>query len=217
MGTLVQQRQLAAVTGASSGIGLELARRFAQHGYDLVICGEDSQILRAAEELEATGVRVWAVQVDLRTHDGVETFYREIKRQVSPLDVIALSAGVVAGGDFTSESRFDDEETLIRLNVTSVVHLAKLVAWDMVERGSGRILITPSPGANMPATLGAMHPAPTAFDLSFAASLRKELEDTGVTVTALLPGATDTEVFQRAGLARVAAPTPSLLRTGRLF
>jgi short-subunit dehydrogenase len=141
------------------------------------------------------------VQVDLRHYDGVETLYTEIKRQGRPLDAIAINAGVGVGGDFATETRLDEELALIQLNVTSVVHLAKRVAWDMVERGSGKILITASVAANMPSPLEAVYGATKAFDLSFAASLRKELENTGVTVTALLPGPTDTEFFERAGLA----------------
>ena len=199
MATLAQQRPLAAVTGASSGIGLELARQFAQHGYDLVVCAEDAGIRDAALTLERDGTRVQAVQVDLRRPEGVEQFYETIKAQSAPLEAIALNAGVGVLGDFARETDLREELALIQLNVVSVVHLAKLVSRDMVGRGRGRILITASVAGTMPTPQTAVYGATKAFDLSFAASLRHELRDTGVSVTALIPGPTDTDFFAREG------------------
>lgn len=199
MATLAQRRPLAAVTGASSGIGFELARQFAQHGYDLVVCAEDVGIQMAAQIFERDGARVQAVQVDLRRPEGVEAFYEAIKADTSPLEAIALNAGVGVLGDFARETDLGEELGLLQLNVVSVVHLAKLVVKDMVGRGKGRILITASVAGTMPTPQSAVYGASKAFDLSFAASLRHELKDTGVSVTALIPGPTDTDFFEREG------------------
>jgi short-subunit dehydrogenase len=199
MATSTQSRPLAAVTGASSGIGYELARQFARAGYDLVVCAEDAGIHVAAQTFEDDGARVQAVQVDLRDPDGVETFYEQVSNRGTPLEAIALNAGVGVLGDFTRETDLEDELAMIHLNVVSTVHLAKLAARDMVGRGRGKILITASVAGTMPTPLMAVYGATKAFDLSFAASLRHELKDTGVSVTALLPGPTDTEFFEREG------------------
>ncbi len=199
MATLGKPRPLAVVTGASSGIGLELARCFAQNGFDLVVCAEDARIHTVAAEIETLGAMVKPVQADLGTYDGVEQLWNEA-RAIGPIEACALNAGVGVGGDFARETSLRDELRLIELNVVSVVHLAKLVAKDMVARKRGRILITASIAGTMPTPLEAVYGASKAFDLSFAASLRHELKDTGVTVTALTPGPTDTEFFARAGL-----------------
>ncbi len=198
MATLTQQRPLAAVTGASSGIGYELARQFAQHGFDLVVCAEDAGIHVAAQTFETDGARVRSVQLDLRRHEDVEQLYSEIRQQ-GELEALAINAGVGVLGDFARETDLREELDMIQLNVVSTVHLAKLATTDMVRRGRGKILITASVAGTMPAPLNAVYGATKAFDLSFAASLRHELEDTGVSVTALLPGPTDTEFFEREG------------------
>jgi uncharacterized protein len=199
MATSTQSRPLAAVTGASSGIGYELARQFAHAGYDLVVCAEDAGIHVAAQTFEDDGARVHAVRADLRRAEGVEEFYEQVRSIGTPLEAIALNAGVGVLGDFTRETDLQDELAMIHLNVVSTVHLAKLAAQDMVNRGRGKILITASVAGTMPTPLMAVYGATKAFDLSFAASLRHELRDTGVSVTALLPGPTDTEFFEREG------------------
>jgi short-subunit dehydrogenase len=198
--TKASQRPLAVVTGASSGIGYELANQFAKNGYDLVICAEDPGIQRAAEALRTGGTDVQAVEVDLSTYDGVERLYGEIERRGAPVEAIAINAGVGVGGDFARETELSEELKMINLNVVSTVHLAKRVTRDMVRRGKGRVLITASEAGTTPTPLSAVYGATKAFDLSFAASLRHELKDTGVSVTALMPGPTDTEFFERAGI-----------------
>ncbi|HEU4410842.1 MAG TPA: SDR family NAD(P)-dependent oxidoreductase [Polyangiaceae bacterium] len=202
-------KPLAAVTGASSGIGFELARQFAQNGFDLVIAAEDEGIAAAARALEALGARVDPVRVDLATYEGVEALYERIRSAARPLEAIAINAGVGVGGDFARETDLQRELELIRLNVTSTVHLTKRVVADMVARGKGRVLITSSIAAVMPSPFEAVYGASKAFDLSFASSLREELKDTGVTVTALLPGPTDTNFFHRAGMDDTKAGTES--------
>lgn len=200
MATLGKERPLAAVTGASSGIGYELARQFARNGYDLVVCADDAGIHLAAQTFEREGgAAAHPVQVDLRRYEDVEHFYAEITARARPLEAIAINAGVGVFGDFARETDLREEIGMIHLNVVSTVHLAKLAAADMVQRGRGRILITASVAGTMPAPLEAVYGATKAFDLSFAASLRHELRDTGVSVTAVLPGPTDTEFFDRAG------------------
>jgi short-subunit dehydrogenase len=192
-------RPLAVVTGASSGIGFELARQFAEHDFDLLIVAEDVEISSAADTLRATGGHVEAVQADLATRDGVEQVYQRIQTTGRPVDAIALNAGVGVYGPFV-DTELEEELRLIGLNITSIVHLAKLVTRDMISRGKGRVLITSSVVADVPATYMAVYGASKAFDLSFAEALRNEFKDTGVTVTALQPGPTETAFFERAGM-----------------
>jgi uncharacterized protein len=191
--------QLAVVTGASSGIGLELAKLFAQHGYDLVIVAEDEGIDSAAEQLRSLGPMIESVQADLATEDGVEELWERIEEMGRPVDAIAINAGVGVGGPFL-ETDLEEEINLINLNVTGAVHLAKHVVQHMAERGEGKILFTSSIAAEMPAPFEAVYGASKAFLLSFSEALRNELKDTNITVTALQPGPTDTNFFERAGM-----------------
>jgi uncharacterized protein len=193
-------RPLAVVTGASSGIGRELAKQFAAHDFDLIIAAEDAELSDAAAELRTTGADVVPVQVDLTTPAGVEELYERVRGAGRPLDAIALNAGVGAGGAFATDTALEDELRVIDLNVRSTVHLAKLVVGDMVARGAGRMLFTSSIAATMPGSFQAVYNASKSFVQSFALALRNELKDTGVTVTALMPGPTDTEFFERADM-----------------
>ncbi len=192
-----QSRPVAVVTGASSGIGFELAKQFAEHGYDLVIAAEDDAIETAARQLR-NGAAVEAVQVDLATGEGVEELYRHIRAHGEQVDAVALNAGIGMGGEFAGGTDLEQELKLVDLNVRSTVHLAKRVAEDMVKRGNGRILFTSSIASTMPGTYQAVYNASKSFVQSFALALRAELEDTGVTVTSLMPGPTETEFFERA-------------------
>jgi short-subunit dehydrogenase len=117
-----------------------------------------------------------------------------------PLDAAALNAGIGVNGDFTRDIPLEDDLRLIAVNVTAVVHLAKRVLAGMVERGAGKVLITSSVAATMPGPYYATYAASKAFLQSFAQAVRFELKDAGVTVTALQPGPTDTEFFERAGM-----------------
>lgn len=190
-------KQFAVVTGASSGIGYELAKQFAQNGFDVLVTAEDAAITQAARDIQALGATVYTVHVDLTTRDGVNTLYDEIKATGRPVDAIALNAGVGLGGPFL-DTDFDKELNVINLNIVSTVHLAKHVLPDMVARGEGRVLFTSSIAALMPGTFQSVYNGTKAFVQSFAEALRNELKDTGVTVTALQPGATETEFFERA-------------------
>ena len=191
-------RPFAVVTGASSGIGRALAREFARQGFDLLLTATGPHLADAAREAEERGVRAQIVAADLRTYAGVELLYRAIEGAGRPVDAIAINAGVGLGGAFVGGTDLRAELDLIGLNVTSTVHLAKRVLPGMIARGAGRVLFTTSIEALMPGPFEALYAASKAFILSFAAALRNELQDTGVTITALLPGATDTPIFHRA-------------------
>jgi uncharacterized protein len=196
---MTEPSRYAVVTGASSGIGLELARQFAQHGFDLLICAEDNDLAAAAGELTKTGVHVEAVTADLATIDGVEKLVAGVQASGRAVDALALNAGVGNGGPFL-DIPLADEQRLIALNVGSTVHLAKRLLPAMVSRGSGRVLFTASVASTMPGPYYATYAASKSFVLSFAEAIRHELKDTGVTITALMPGPTDTEFFDRADM-----------------
>ena len=200
MSTTPAQRPLALVTGASSGIGLELARQFAENGFDLVITAEDAELPAAAERLRDDGARVTAVRVDLAKPGGVDELYATVRAAGRPLAAAALNAGVGAGGAFATDTDLRDELRLVDLNVRSTVQLAKYVVRDMVARDEGRILFTSSIASTMPGAFQAVYNASKSFVQSFALALREELKDTGVTITSLMPGPTDTEFFARADM-----------------
>jgi short-subunit dehydrogenase len=195
----VSEKPLAVVTGASSGIGLELARQFAKHEHDLLIVAEDDGIHEVSRKLQAEGARVHSVRSDLATKDGVEQLVAEIKTLARPVSALAINAGIGVGGEFL-ETDLDAEMKLIQLNITSAVHLAKRLVPDMVARQSGKILFTSSIAATMPGPYEAVYAGSKAFLFSFAEALRHELKRHKITVTALLPGPTETNFFHRAGM-----------------
>jgi short-subunit dehydrogenase len=192
-------RPLALVTGASSGIGRELAKQFAEHGFDLIVAAEDVELDDAVEELRTLGGAVAPVSVDLTKRADVERLVAAYRGSGRPLDAAALNAGVGIGGPF-AETDLDRELEIVELNCAATVHLAKRVVQDMVGRGEGRILFTSSIASQAPEPFQAVYAASKAFVQSFALGIREELKDSGVTVTALLPGPTDTEFFDRGDL-----------------
>ncbi|MEV4482518.1 SDR family NAD(P)-dependent oxidoreductase [Micromonospora coxensis] len=201
MGAPTTGRPLAVVTGASSGIGYELAGQFVRHGYDVVIAAEDAGIAQAAENLRRDGTaQVQPVRADLATFDGVEALAEAVDATGRPVDALAVNAGRGAGGGFVGDTDLRDELNIIDVNVTSTVHLTKRLLPGMVERGAGRVLFTSSIAATMPGAYQAVYNASKSFVQSFAEALRTELKDTGVTVTALMPGPTDTKFFARADM-----------------
>jgi uncharacterized protein len=193
-------RSLALVTGASSGIGLELAKLMAENDFDLILAAEDEDIASAGDHCRELGAAVDAVRVDLATPEGVEELHRHVTAAGRPLDVAALNAGIGAGGAFATDTELEKELRLIDLNVRSTVHLAKLVLPPMVDRGQGRLLFTSSIASTMPGSFQAVYNASKSFVQSFALAIRNELKDTGVTITSLMPGPTDTEFFERADM-----------------
>jgi short-subunit dehydrogenase len=194
------KRPFAVVTGASSGIGLELARECAAHGFDLVICAEDTGITAAAADVTAThGTQVAPIQLDLATRDGVEQLAAFVRDSGRGVDALLLNAGVGVGGPFL-ETSLEDELRMIALNCNHTIHLAKRLVPDMVARRTGRVLVTASVASTAPSPYHAVYGATKAFVMSFAEALRNELAETGVTVTALQPGPTDTQFFARANM-----------------
>ena len=192
-------KQLAVVTGASSGIGYNLAKVFAENDFDLVIASNGERLDKAEADFKVIGADVKTVHADLATYEGVDAFWNEVEALGRPVAAAALNAGVGVGGLF-AETDLQKEINLVRLNVEGTVHIAKHVVKHMVAQGEGRILFTASIAAEMIAPREAVYAASKAFDLSFAKSLRVELEDTGVTVTALQPGPVNTDFFHRAGM-----------------
>ena len=194
-------RPLSLVTGASSGIGFELARKLAEVGYDVIVVSYDREKLTHAAnaiQSEHANAQVEIVQADLSRPDGVQKLYETVQSLGRPVEILAANAGVGVWGDFTGETSLDDEIALINLNVTSQVHLIKLFAKDMVSRNTGDILITSSIAGIMPGPLMAVYAASKAFLRSFGEAIRQELKDRNVNVTVLMPGPTDTDFFDRA-------------------
>jgi short-subunit dehydrogenase len=190
---------LALVTGASSGIGYSLAKELANRGYDLVICSSGDRLQAAAQDFRSTGVSVVEVTADLSTREGVDELWNRTKALGRSVDIACLNAGIGVGGLF-QETDLEEELRMVNLNCTGTVQLAKYLVKDMVARDSGKILFTASIAGEMVAPREAVYAATKAFDLSFAHSLRYELRDTSITVTALQPGPTDTDFFHRAGM-----------------
>jgi short-subunit dehydrogenase len=198
MGT-VSTRQFTVITGGTNGIGLELAKIFLKNNSDVLVVGDMNVDEARAELTAAGGGDVTALHIDLAEKGGVEKLYDAVRAADRAVDALALNAGVGVGGPFL-ETDIDAEVKMIKLNCISVVKLAKLLVPDMVARGQGKVLITSSIAATMPAPFEAVYGATKAFDLSFSEGLRDELRDTGVSVTAVQPGPTDTNFFHRAGL-----------------
>jgi uncharacterized protein len=195
-------RQLAVVTGASTGIGLELAKQLASHGFDLVLAADES-LTDTESALAPFGADIRSVVVDLSTAEGTDELASAITSTGRPVDALLLNAGIGESGPFVTTD-LEHDLKLISLNIVSAVRLAKRLVPDMVERGSGRILVTSSVASIAPAPNQALYGASKSFLQSFAEALRQELKDTGVTVTSLMPGPTDTSFFSRAGLEHTA-------------
>ena len=191
------QRPLAIVTGASTGIGFELAACCARDGHDLFIAANEPEIHTAARELQALGATVEAIEADLATPEGCEELYAALKgRQV---DALLANAGVGLGKGFLDQD-YEAWSRVVDTNVMGTLYLIQKVGRDMRARGEGRILITGSIAGFMPGTFQAVYNGSKAFLDSFSFALRHELKDSGVSVTCLMPGATETEFFVRADM-----------------
>jgi uncharacterized protein len=193
----VPHRPLAVVTGASSGIGLELARLSAQNGYDLIIAADYGPLEEVATELRSQGGQAYPVKADLATAEGVSQVVAAVGGR--PVAVLMANAGHGLGDAFLDQD-FLEIRHVINTNVTGTLDLIHQVGRGMRGRGAGRILVTGSVAGMTPGTFQAVYNSTKAFIDSFCYALRSELKDSGVTVTCLMPGATDTHFFERAEL-----------------
>jgi short-subunit dehydrogenase len=188
-------RPLAVVTGASSGIGYELAKLCVEHGYDLAIAADEPSIADAKNAFEAMGAAVKAVQTDLSTEEGVQPLIDLIGGE--PIDILCANAGHGLGHGFLDQD-WSDARHVIDTNVVGTLYLVHNLAQGMRTRGAGRILFTGSIAGLMPGSFQAVYNGTKAFVDSFSFALRNELKDTGVSVTCLMPGPVETEFFERA-------------------
>lgn len=190
--------KLSVVTGASSGIGLELAKCCAKDGMDLLIVADEPEIAQAAEQLRALGAaNVQAIQADLSTESGVDKLIAAVGDR--PIMHLIANAGRGLGVSFLNQD-WAAARFVVDTNITGTLYLIHELARRMVDAGEGRILITGSIAGFMPGSYQAVYNGTKAFLDSFAYALREEIKDSGVTVTCLMPGATETEFFERADM-----------------
>lgn len=200
-------RPLAVVTGASAGIGYELALQCAHNGFDLVVAANQAKIAQAAQDFRQAGAQtVEVVEADLSTTDGNDALYAAIGRTGRPVDALLANAGHGHGHAFLDQD-WSDIRATIDMNVTGTCYLVHRVGRDMRARNAGRILLTGSIAGFTPGAYQAVYNATKAFVNSFSFAIREELKDTQVTVTVLEPGATETEFFGRAEMEDTAVGT----------
>jgi len=187
-------QKFAVVTGASTGIGFELAKIAASKGYSILAVADEAEIQRAAS---AVGGQVEPLEADLATTEGVDQLLQKVGGR--PIDVLCANAGRGLGRGFVDQD-WDDIRRVIDTNVTGTTYLLHKVAKQMKAAGKGRILITGSIAGLMPGTFQAVYNGTKAYLDSLSEAIRAELKDTGVTVTCLMPGPTETEFFKRGDL-----------------
>ncbi len=197
MASISSHRPLAVVTGASSGIGHELARLAALDGHDLVIAADQGPLEQAAETFRALGATVDTVEADLSTPFGVDKLVLAIGGR--PVELLMANAGHGLGHGFLDKP-FSEARHVVDTNVTGTLDILHRVGRAMRQRARGRILITGSIAGLTPGSFQAVYNATKAFIDSFSFALRNELKDSGVSVTCLMPGATDTRFFERADM-----------------
>lgn len=190
--------KFAIITGASTGIGFELAHLAAQNGYDLLVVADEPLIEASATDFRRHGVEVEAVEADLATLEGVDRLLAAANGQT--IDLLCANAGRGIGHGFL-EQEVADWRRVIDTNVTGTLYLLQKVVQPMVARNEGKVLITGSIAGFMPGSFQAVYNGTKAFIDSFADALRNEIKDAeGVTITTLMPGATETEFFDRADM-----------------
>lgn len=192
----MSSHKLAIVTGASSGIGLEIAKLAAQDGYDLIVVA-DTPFVEAGPALKEFGVNVEEIEADLSTKQGVDQLLARVGDR--PVDVLVANAGHGLGHGFLDQST-DEWLHVVNTDVIGTLLLVHPVVKRMVERGQGKVLMTGSIAGHMAGAFQAVYNGSKAFIDSFAAALNEEIKDSGVTVTCLKPGATETNFFHRAEL-----------------
>jgi short-subunit dehydrogenase len=192
----MSSRKLAIVTGASSGIGLEIAKLAAKDGYDLIVAA-DTPFVEAGPALKEFGVELEQIEADLSTQNGVDQLLQRVGDR--KVDVLVANAGHGLGHGFLDQSP-DEWSHVINTNIKGTLLLIQPVVQRMVERGEGKVLITGSIAGHLAGAFQAVYNGSKAFIDSFAAALNEEIKDSGVTITCLKPGATETEFFHRAEL-----------------
>jgi short-subunit dehydrogenase len=194
-------KQTALITGASGGIGLELAREFAKDGYNLVLVARSKEKLEqlAADFAKQYNISATVVAKDLAKASAPDELYNELKTQGIQIDALVNNAGFATYGKFV-EIPLEKELQEMQLNMVTLTHLTKLFAKDMVARKNGKILNIASTAAFQPGPLMAVYYATKAYVLSFSEALANELEGTGVTVTVLCPGPTESGFQERAAM-----------------
>ena len=192
-----KDRPLAVVTGASTGIGYELAKCCAREGFDLIVAADEPEVRKAAADFEALGAKVDALEADLATLEGVDKLLQKIGAR--PVEALLANAGRGLGKGFLDQD-FKDVMRVVNTNITGTIYLLQEIGRDMRARKAGKILIVGSIAGFMPGTYQAVYNATKAFLDSFSFALRAEIADSGVTVTCLMPGATETEFFERADM-----------------
>lgn len=194
------RKKFALITGATSGIGLELAKLFARDQSNLILVARDEQKLNAtAGMLKSEGVEVVTISTDLFIAGNAQEVYQQVSALGLQVEVLVNDAGQGVYGKFT-DNELERELDIIQLNISSLVTLTKLFLKDMVSRGSGKILNVASVAGKAPGPYQAVYHGTKAFVHSFNEAIRNELKDTGVSVTSLLPGATDTDFFNKADM-----------------
>jgi len=193
--------ETALITGASSGIGLHLAKEFARHGHPMVLVAPvAAELQEIASELKTTGApSVRTIAKNLEKSDSPQEIFEELARDLIYIDILVNNAGSAHRGPFW-EIDIEDDISVVRLNIEAVLRLTKLFLSAMIERRRGRILNVASVAGFEPGPRMAVYHASKAFVLSFTEALATELADTGVTATALCPGPTDTDFFEKSGM-----------------
>lgn len=191
--------QYVLITGATSGIGYQLAKIFAEHQYNLVIVARtEANLERTAAELSSLyGVTVQTIAKDLFKRDAPFELYREVSSRGIRIDILVNDAAQGLYGKFI-DTDIERELDMLQLNIGAYLVLTKLFLREMVERGSGKILNVASIASKLPGPYQSVYHGTKAFIHSFTEAIRAELEDSGVTVTSLLPGATATDFFRKA-------------------
>jgi short-subunit dehydrogenase len=196
---MAELAKLAVVTGASSGIGLELAKQCIKNGFDVIIASDTAEIQEAAVELRRLGGSVDAVQADLSTKEGVDRLYDAALAKGRPVDVLMANAGRGLGKSFLDQD-FGDIGDVIAINVVGTTYLLHRFLRDMRTRNAGKVLVTGSIAGVMPGAFQAVYNATKAYVNSLTFAIRNELKDTDVSLTVLMPGPTDTDFFETADL-----------------
>ena len=196
---MTKNNKLVMITGSSSGLGFELAKLFAKDNYDVAMSGSSERIYDSAKEIEKLGVEAYPFQADASTYAGVEDFWGFVENKNRQIDAAVLNVGISIGGAFL-DNDLEEELNLIDINISGMVHMAKRVSQHMANNKAGDILIVSSLSATLPTPYETVYGPSKAFGFMFAEALREELKEKNINVTAMLPGATNTDFHHNAGM-----------------